>query len=130
MKEEGIVIDIEAGQVVIETVLHEECKGCKTCGAGKPRRIVVNEERKDLKKGDKVTIEIDPAIMLKLYTFLYAAPLLAFMAALLTVYGASKNPLSSFGVAIVITGITYLGVGKYIKNKKEFLPKIIKREEI
>ena len=130
MKEEGIVEKIENSSLVIKTVPHKECKGCKTCGAGRSRSIALDQRFEELKEGDKVEIEIDPSVMLKLYMFLYATPLLAFVLALLITYGALKEPISSAVIGIIFTGITYFLVGRYIKRKKEFSPKITKREEI
>ena len=129
MKESGIIIKKEKDSLVVETIPHKECKRCKTCGAGRSRKIVIDKKYEDLKKGDKVQIETDPSVMLKVYMLLYGAPLLIFIITILTSYSLLESPVLSSILGTGLTIIGYFFIGKHIKKKKEFSPKIKKLQQ-
>ncbi len=129
MNEQGIIVKKEKGQLVVRTFLHKECKGCKTCGAGKPREIIVKQEGiEDFKEGDKVEITIDTTKMLRVYLLIYGIPLVVFASSVILVDLLVNNPAISFITAIFLTAISFLSIGRFLKGKTEYLPQITKKE--
>jgi positive regulator of sigma E activity len=125
MKEEGTVVSINGNSVLIEISPHEECTKCCSCGANKPRQVTVSGEKaKELKVGDRVRVEIDPSIMMKLYMVLYAVPLGVFVAVVLLLFYFSGAPLLSFSGAIVCTAGSYFVAGRLIGANPAFAPEI------
>ncbi len=125
MKEEGTVVRVDGNSASIEIRPHEECAKCCSCGAHKPRQITVSgEKEKKLKVGDRVMVEIDPSIMMKLYLILYAMPLGVFAIAVLLLYYLSGSPLLGFTGAIVCTAGTYFAAGWLIRNNPVFTPRV------
>ena len=125
MREEGIVKSIEKGNIVIETIPSGECKGCGSCGAARPRTISLDPSAfKDIKEGDRVTIDVDASAMMKLYILLYAVPLIVFVVSILTAYAILGEPLMSFATSLLITISVYTCVGRYLKSRPEFSPTI------
>jgi len=127
MREEGIVKSIKNGNVIVETVPPEGCKGCASCGAASPRAISLNlSEFKDIKEGDCVTIDVQETAMMKVYILLYAIPLAVFVLSILLTYVLFREPLWSFISALLATCFVYVYVGRYVKGRSEFSPKICK----
>ena len=125
MKEEGKVIEISKGNVVIEIIPKEECTKCCSCNAAYPRRVTVSEEKTGgLSIGGHVEIEIDSSSMMKLYILLYAVPLLAFVATIFGLYIILKSPIISFIAALVATLLVYMLVGFYIRRNFHVSPDV------
>ena len=129
MKENGVVKKINDGVVTVEIIPPEECKGCGSCGAAQPRFVNVNADGLgDIQEGTPVTVNVDAPAMLKVYLLLYGVPLVVFVSLILVVYAILGNPLWSFAIAVLTTVSVYGLIGRYMKNKPEFLPKICLRQ--
>ena len=129
MKENGLVKEIKDGVITVEIIPHEECKGCGSCGAAQPRSVKVGaSDLGDIREGDPVTVNVEDPDMLKVYLLLYAVPLAVFVSLILVGYAVFGHPLWSFGVAILATVCVYALIGRYMKNKPEFLPTLCSRK--
>ncbi|MFC1480028.1 SoxR reducing system RseC family protein [Candidatus Omnitrophota bacterium] len=113
-KEEGKVIKLENASAIIEVVPHEACTKCCSCRASALRHLTVSgENAQGLAVGDRVELDIDPSVMTRVYIFLYAIPLAAFVATVFALYAFLRSPvLSAFG-GLLATVVTYLFVGRY-----------------
>ena len=128
MKEHGKVVEAGSDTVVVEVKPHEECHKCGVCGAGRPRRISVSgETARGFSVGDEVEVEIESSEMLKLYSFLYGIPLVAFAGTVLVLYAVTKSPVLSFIGALAVTALAFAVAGIYVKKYPGFVPKIVKR---
>ena len=125
MKETGIVKEIKGSKLIIETVPGSECKGCGACDGGKSRQMIMEKGNFDYNIGDPVTIQIDSSVMLKLYVYIYTLPLIAFILSIVIIYNMLQNPIISFLIAFPITFSTYFLVGRYLRNKAEFMPSVV-----
>lgn len=131
MKEEGIVIKIENGDVVIETKPKEVCTKCCSCGAGRPQRVTISGEKaKGLKEGDRVEVEVETGSMMKVYLLLYGLPLAIFVGTVLVLYAVSNSPLISFFGGAAGTVITYFFVGYFVRKNQDFIPDICVRKPL
>jgi positive regulator of sigma E activity len=129
MKENGVVKGIKNGVVTVEIIPPEECKGCGSCGAAQPRFVNVSaDDLEDIQEGAPVTVNVAAPAMLKVYLLLYGIPLVVFVALILAGYAILGNPLWSFAIAIFATVCVYVLIGRYMKNKPEFLPTICLRQ--
>ncbi len=126
MKESGKVININDINVTIEVEPQEACTKCCSCNASKKREVTIKKtnETKELKIGDNVEVEINTASMLKVYFLIYGCPLVVFVSSLLVVYSFIASPIISFVAAIGATIATYLLIGRYMRNRREFLPTV------
>ncbi|MBU0570442.1 MAG: SoxR reducing system RseC family protein [Candidatus Omnitrophica bacterium] len=128
MQENGVVKGIKDGVATVEIIPWDECKTCGSCGAAQPRSIKVSaDDFGDIRCGDPVTVNVAPPAMLKVYLLLYAVPLVVFVGLILTGYAVSGHPLWSFVGAILATICVYVLIGRYMRNKPEFLPQICPR---
>ncbi|MGB2598882.1 MAG: SoxR reducing system RseC family protein [Candidatus Omnitrophota bacterium] len=128
MKEHGKVVKVNNNIAEIEVKPHEECHKCGVCGAARPRRITVSGENvPGLAAGDNVEVEIEPSAMLKLYSLLYGAPLVAFVGASLLLYAVLRSPLVSFAGALAATIFTYIAAGRLTRKIRIFSPHITKK---
>ncbi|MFH1877497.1 MAG: SoxR reducing system RseC family protein [Candidatus Omnitrophota bacterium] len=129
MKEEGIVIKLDKKSGIIEISPREACTKCCSCGASKPRRVVIPcDKLKGIKEGDTVEIEIKTASMMKVYLILYAMPLAFFAASIFISYAATRSPLVSFFIAIAATGVSYALAAMIIRKTPELSPNICRGE--
>jgi positive regulator of sigma E activity len=129
VKEKGIVLEVKDNIVAVEVKPHEECHKCGICGAGRPRKITVTGEgAQGLASGDKVDLEIEPAVMLKIYSLLYGIPLIVFVGMSLFLYAALHSPLISFAGALAATSLTYIATGFYTRNSPHLSPRVIKKQ--
>ena len=129
MKENGKVIKIENGMATVEITPEKECVKCRSCGMGRPRRMVVDAGMlRGAQEGDHVVVDVAALTMMKVYFLLYGAPLVVFTSLILIVYLISRDPLISFSAACLGTILSYIAVGKYIKNRPDLSPKICPRK--
>ncbi|MGD2278570.1 MAG: SoxR reducing system RseC family protein [Candidatus Omnitrophota bacterium] len=125
MKEEGTVVEVGETSAVIEIKAHEECHKCGLCRVARARRITVSgEDAKGLIVGERVEIELESSVMLKLYFLIYGMPLAAFAGTALLLHAATESPVLSFTGAILATVIAYIAAGTYTKKSPDFTPKI------
>ena len=129
MKEDGVVKRINDGRMTVEIIPSEKCKGCGSCGAAQPRSVKVStDDLGDIREGDPVTVNVAAPAMFKVYLLLYALPLVVFVGLILAGYAVSGHPLWSFTGAILATVCVYVLIGRYMKNKPEFSPRICPRK--
>jgi positive regulator of sigma E activity len=129
MKENGKVIEVTGGSAVIEVAPREVCTKCCSCRASELRRITISGEKaKGLKEGDLVEIDIEAAMMLRIYILLYGIPLAAFLGSLLAVYAVFRSPIISFLGGMAGTVIVYMAAGYYIRKKRMFSPNVCLRK--
>lgn len=125
MKEEGKVIRAEKGIAVVEITPSEQCTKCCSCGASKARQVTVaGEEASSLAVGQKVRVEIDSSVMMRLYLLIYAVPLTVFISAVILLHTFTGSPIISFAGALAATVAVYLFVGHFIKRNPRFSPTV------
>ena len=129
MEEQGKVIEIKEGSVIIEIEPHEECHKCGSCNASRPRRVTIGAEKAEgLNIGDNVTIGIDSLSMMRVYVLLYAFPLAAFVGVILALQAILRSPVISFFGAMAATAIAYRIVSIYLKKNRGFSPNVCVRK--
>jgi len=126
MKEEAVIVKVEGDKAVIETVPKDECRKCSCCGLARPININAADIQ-GLKEGDHVTIDVSSSEMMKIYLLLYVFPLIVFVSGILILYAFFRNPLISFSGALLATILAYVGVGRYVKTRTVFSPRICAR---
>ena len=125
MKEEGTVIRIEKDIAVVEITPSEKCTKCCSCGASKARQVTVaGEAASSLAVGQKVKVEIDSSVMLKLYLMVYAVPLAVFVSVVILLHIFTGSPIISFTGALAATILVYLVMGHFIKTNPSFSPTV------
>ncbi len=130
MREEGIVKELRQGSATIEVLPKKECTKCCSCSASKTQTMTVSGEKtQGLQVGDHVGIEVDQSVMMKAYGMLYALPLIAFIAAVCTVYFVSGSPLASLTAALAATAGTYFLIGRQMKGRRGFEPGIVAKKQ-
>lgn len=125
MKEQGYIIKIENTTATVEVRPHEACSKCCSCGAGKKRQVIVTSPNvQDMTIGQEVEVEVDDKVMLKVWLLLYGLPLVAFLAGLLVTNVFTKEPIIAFLAGLACTILTFLAVGRFLRNKPSYSPSI------
>ncbi len=127
MKEQGIVIEITDSEATIRINAHEACTKCCSCKGKDDQTITISgKKREGLNVGDNVEVDIEEGSMLRVYSLLYAVPLVVFVVAILTLYSVLSSPILSFMGAIAFVVVTYFIVSRYIKKLSDLAPNIRK----
>ncbi|MBD3426968.1 MAG: hypothetical protein GF409_07055 [Candidatus Omnitrophica bacterium] len=125
MKEKGTVIKKEKDQAVIEIQSDEACSKCCSCGGAHPRRLTVSgQEAEKLATGQKVMVEMEEAMMLKIYAMVYGLPLAVFVVTVIIIHYLTSSPGISFSLALAATVLAYLLAGALIRREKGFSPTV------
>jgi positive regulator of sigma E activity len=125
MKEEGKVIRADKDLAVIEITPSEKCTKCCSCGASKARQVTVTgENATGLAAGQRVKIDIESSVMMRLYLMIYAVPLAVFVATVIILHLFTESPIISFTVALAATILVYMGMGYFLKRDPRFSPTV------
>ncbi|MFH1798912.1 MAG: SoxR reducing system RseC family protein [Candidatus Omnitrophota bacterium] len=122
MKEKGIVIKKDEKGVIVEIIHEEKCTRCCSCAVAEKRQIKVPAPAaKGIERGDKVTIEVDSSVMLKVYFLLYGLPVTIFVISLCVIQKLAGVPILSFFGGLFLTGISLALIFwlKYSRTGKE-----------
>ena len=135
MREEGVVVGIKDGRLIVNIRRHPACGSCKACSMAEDKIMKIEFENTiNAQKGDRVNLELDDFVILKGAILFYGAPLLGLILGIF-IGGifAKKIDLAMpdevvsalFGIMIML--ITFIAVRKYnLVNKKMYKPKITK----
>lgn len=117
MKKEGKIVKIEEEDAIIEMLPQEGCSKCSLCKGLDVQRVTVNSVKvKGLSAGNRVEIEISESSMMRAYMLLYALPLIVFVGGIFAFYAAFHSPIVSLMGALLVTVLTYILIGSYIKK--------------
>ncbi len=131
MKEEGRVIEItDGGMAKLEVVRSDACKTCNACFEGSSgERLIFAENSLGAKEGDRVTIELDSAVITKLSFLIYLLPIigLLFGVALVSQISVSEIMRALGGIA----GFTVFSLSVFVylrktKPKQSYMTRITK----
>ncbi|PNR94064.1 hypothetical protein HWHPT5561_07290 [Petrotoga sp. HWH.PT.55.6.1] len=138
MREVMDVIDKDESYVYLRTTRTQECESCAMkggCtllgGANELNLKAKNTEKVDVKKGDKVVVELPEVPVVKLSFLAYGIPLIVFLSIVSILYTLGFSDIFSFLAGILGLGITYFLIHQYdrIKLKDRYLPVILQQLE-
>ncbi|MBD3379037.1 MAG: hypothetical protein GF408_01075 [Candidatus Omnitrophica bacterium] len=126
MKETGYIVEIKDNELIIEIRPHEACSKCCSCGAGKKRQMTVSSSGiSDPAIGDKVGVEIDDSVMLRVYGLVYGIPLVIFtMGIVLSYLFLTRSPGVSFLVGLILMGASFFLTTRVFKNNPKYSPRV------
>ena len=80
MREEGIVEAVESGEASVRIKRHAACLGCRACSLNANGHMTVKAvARSDVRPGDKVSLEVDSASIIKAVILVYLLPAVLFI---------------------------------------------------
>ncbi|MGI6213161.1 MAG: SoxR reducing system RseC family protein [Christensenellales bacterium] len=135
MKELGTVTQNKKGESVVRFERKTACEKCNMCLKSKDEMFVelAVANTLDASVGDRVEVEIPDNTVLKASFIVYILPASALLIALALTQ--NMEDWASFSIAIAALAATYIGViglDRYLKKKKGFIPKmtaIYKKED-
>lgn len=120
MAEKGVVTELKNNLAIISMTRTEACAKCRACIAGMTEKEMIMEAENhcDAKVGDWVELEMIEGSFFFAVMVMYGIPLVCFMIGLLVSYfvvfpqffPTMNADLPSFGIALVCTGLAYLGI--------------------
>lgn len=129
MNKIGVITEIGNGEAI---VMVGSAKTCGNCGCGAltrkngelcdNHRYIKVKNTIDGKVGDPVNIEFETLKMLKTSAMLYLLPLIMLVVGIFLgnyLQGSNSNDLISFGVGVLLLGISFLILNKLDKNKEK-----------
>jgi sigma-E factor negative regulatory protein RseC len=138
MREVMDVIDKDESYVYLRTTRTQECEscamkgGCTLLGGSNELNLKAkNTEKVDVKKGDKVVVELPEVPVVKLSFLAYGIPLIVFLSIISILYTLSFSDIFSFLAGILGMGITYFLIHQYDRKKLKdrYLPVILQKLE-
>jgi len=138
MREVMDVIDKDENYVYLRTTRTEECEscamkgGCTMLGGSNELKLKAQKtENVEVRRGDKVIVELPDVPIVKLSFLAYGVPLIVFVSIISTLYSLNLSEIFSFLIGLLGMGITYLLVHQYDRKKLKdrYLPVILQKLE-
>lgn len=119
----GMVAYVEGSFAFVNFQRKGACgDNCASCGGSceKGKHLVRVFNNLNAQKGDLVQLNLDTADFLKMSLLLYVVPLIVLIVGIIAIDKYSSNSALSVILGIVLTGISFFIVNKYVtaKNRK------------
>lgn len=138
LAEAGEVVDVSENAVKVLIRRHSSCEKCGACGMGKqPEMILEVEKEIDVRKGDRVLIQMQPGQLFKAAFFMYTIPLMVLIVGFLAgqrlslEMGMPGDKAENIGIFTGFLGVacSYLLI-RWLDRRRRFAdknrPKVVK----